>query len=227
MTKDQIYNECTKISGELSPTAYEAYYLASKCLSARSKWHKNIDNMPAQNEYGNAASKLESYCKSNKQIRSEILVALEKIKKLISDDAKDESNSKTPSKQRVAEIKREIATLKANKKDKTSKILTIIMIISAVLFAVCLALNFITGDYMTFGAIQFELGAAFIVTLIITLVRNKKRKDKIDALMSEMGSNKSDQKWHDSVRLADATRAKECYELIIRGIGNGSLADFR
>ena len=227
MTKDQIYNECTKIAGELSPTAYEAYYLASKCLSARNRWHKNIDNMSAQNEYGNAASKLESYCQSNKQIRSEAFVALEKIKKLISDDARDQRNPKSPSKQRDAEIKREIAALQSSKKDRTSKILTIIMIISAVLFTGCLALNFITGDYMMFSAIQFELGAAFIVPLIITLVRNKKRKDKIDALMSEMGRNQKDQKWHDSARIADATRAKECYELIIRGVGNGSLADFR
>ena len=225
MTKSQIYDECVKISNGLSQNAYEAYHLASKCLSARTKWRKDYSNTSAQYAYGEAATKLEDYCKANKSIRAEAVSALAKVNKLIN----VELNSKTSYKDEADELNRQIKMLEAKRKkvDTLALIMTIVMIISGFLTVASIALGFYIGDFSMIRMFTFEVLAVFVVSLIITIVRSCNRKKAIKELEKAHYVTKNIAKIHDNDRLRDAYRAKECYELIIRGVGGASLADYR
>lgn len=231
MTKDQIYNRCVKISNELSPSAHEAYSLARECLSARFLWRQDCDNFENKCNYGNAATQLENFCMANKQIRSEAEAALRKISRLFQEDARDPA-TRAEFKNREKEIKCEIEALKnaKNKKNgrdrKFFKIMKIIMTVSILLGIAVFVANLFLFD-MTLAMLASDCLVAFVVSLVIIIVKSSNNKKKISALESELLNLEKSEKWSEEQRLWDAIRARDCYELIIRGTCGSSLADFR
>lgn len=230
MTEEQIKKRCEQIEGALSPTAWEAYHLASECTSARYWWRDDCDNVENRIKYGNAATQLEDFCMSNKSVRAEAEAAIKKIDKLIRDDANDPT-TKVEYNKEVARINQEIeifknAKNKKNGKDrKFFKILKIIMTVSITLWAAIFVANFFLFD-MTLSMFGFDCLAAFIVSLIITIVKSNSNKKRIAELEKKLTYMAENEERHDKDRLSSATRDKYCYDLIIRGTCGNSLADF-
>ena len=231
MTKDQVNRRCENIARELSPAAYDAYYLAGRCLSARFWWRQNCDDMDKQFAYGAAATELENYCTSNKQIRGEAQLAIRKLDNLIK-EASVYNPANDSYRERKEKINYKLGILRNAKNKKTGqnrkffRTMKIIMAVSFLLFAICFTANIFFFD-TTLAMFSTECFMAFLVSLIILIVKSNNIKKEISSLESELFNIRKIEKDNDMDLISNALRAKDCYELIIRGTHGNSLADYR
>ena len=227
MTKDEIYNQCVKISGGLSPAAYEARSLAFKCYLTRRTWRKDVDNWENQVAYTEAALALEKYCKGNKHILSEVQKAYQKIEKLISAAS---PGSTVADKQKIEALKRKIDYLKSPEGKKTAdnykllKCSKVAIGVFAVLTVAAFICNIIMGGF--FRMMQGTFFMCTIAASVIAAVISRKHNEKIAVLEAELRSYERIEKQDMKDIMHDAVREEYMYDLIIKGIGGASLVDF-